>query len=65
VKSKVVNSLGVIMLASLIAGMVGGAASAEAPLPPQERLRVATTPSLYDTGLWGYLEHMFYEKYNV
>lgn len=30
-----------------------------------ERLRVATTTSLYDTGLWGYLEPMFEEKYGV
>jgi tungstate transport system substrate-binding protein len=36
-----------------------------APLKPQARLRVATTTSLYDTGLWGYLEPMFEEKYNV
>ena len=31
----------------------------------QSRLRVATTTSLYDTGLWGYLEPMFEEEYNV
>ncbi|MFC2016379.1 substrate-binding domain-containing protein [Chloroflexota bacterium] len=35
------------------------------PLPAQQRLRVATTTSLYDTGLWGYLEPMFEEKYDV
>ena len=35
------------------------------PLKPQTRLRVATTTSLYDTGLWGYLEPMFEEKYGV
>ena len=29
------------------------------------RLRVATTTSLYDTGLWGYLEPMFEEEYDV
>ena len=34
-------------------------------LPPAERLRVATTTSLYDTGLWGHLEPMFEEQYNV
>ena len=28
-------------------------------------LRMATTTSLYDTGLWGYLEPMFEEKYGV
>ena len=31
----------------------------------KERLRVATTTSLYDTGLWGYLEPRFEEKYKV
>ena len=30
-----------------------------------ERLRVATTTSLYDTGLWGYLEPMFQDEYGV
>ena len=35
------------------------------PLPAQARLRVATTTSLYDTGLWSYLEPMFEEKYNI
>ena len=35
------------------------------PLPAQGRLRVATTTSLYDTGLWSYLEPMFEDKYNV
>jgi len=33
--------------------------------PAQQRLRVATTTSLYDTGLWEYLEPMFEEKYGV
>ncbi len=30
-----------------------------------EVLRVATTTSLYDTGLWDYLETIFEERYNV
>jgi len=34
-------------------------------MPSQQRLRVATTTSLYDTGLWEYLEPMFEEKYGV
>jgi tungstate transport system substrate-binding protein len=34
-------------------------------LQPKERVRVATTTSLYDTGLWGYLEPMFEQKYGV
>jgi tungstate transport system substrate-binding protein len=35
------------------------------PLPPVGRLTVATTTSLYDTGLWSYLEPMFEQKYGV
>ncbi len=35
------------------------------PLTATPRFRVATTTSLYDTGLWGYLEPMFEEKYHV
>jgi len=38
------------------------------PVPPREsaiRLRVATTTSLYDTGLWSYLEPMFEDEYSV
>ncbi len=31
----------------------------------QPRLKVATTTSLYETGLWGHLEPMFEEKHNV
>jgi tungstate transport system substrate-binding protein len=43
------------VLTSLILGTAGCRAS----------LRVATTTSLYDTGLWGYLEPLFEEKYGV
>jgi len=57
VKSRLVSSLVVvIMLISLGGGMVGCSA---------ERLRVATTTSLYDTGLWGYLEPKFEKEYGV
>ena len=35
------------------------------PIPGAVRVRVATTTSLYDTGLWGYLEPMFEEQYGV
>ena len=61
----IISSIVVIVLGSLVLGMVGCGASTAVPLPPQERLRVATTTSLYDTGLWGYLEPMFEEQYNV
>ena len=67
VKSRVVSSLVAIILASLITGTTGCPAPvAEAPLlPPVERLRVATTTSLYDTGLWSYLEPKFEKEYDV
>lgn len=65
-QNKAISSLiAVIMLISLIVGMSGCGTSTAAPLPPRERLRVATTTSLYDTGLWEYLEPMFEEQYNV
>ena len=35
------------------------------PLKPVGRLTVATTTSLYDTGLWSYLEPMFEQQYGV
>ena len=53
------------VIISMVSGLVGCAASASQPLPPQSRFRVATTTSLYDTGLWGYLEPMFEEEYGV
>jgi tungstate transport system substrate-binding protein len=63
-KRKVITTLlaGLITI-SLLASFVG--CGGTAPLEAQERLRVATTTSLYDTGLWGYLEPMFEEKYGV
>lgn len=45
------------MLSSLLAGTIG--------CTHPTGLRVATTTSLYDTGLWEYLEPMFEEEYNV
>ena len=62
--------LGTFVLLGLLAAAMGctvqgTGAQATAPLPPQERLRVATTTSLYDTGLWGYLEPMFEEEYDT
>jgi tungstate transport system substrate-binding protein len=61
--AKILFSL--IAVASLVALLAGCGSSAVAPLTPQPRLRVATTTSLYDTGLWGYLEPQFEKKYNV
>jgi tungstate transport system substrate-binding protein len=70
-KGKVASTLLIIvLLVGMIPALIGcteeEAASEEpVPLPAQQRLRVATTTSLYDTGLWGYLEPMFEEKYGV
>jgi tungstate transport system substrate-binding protein len=49
----------------LVTGITGCTADVSDPLKPQERLQIATTTSLYDTGLWGYLEPMFEEKYGI
>ena len=43
----------------------GGNSDAVAALTARARFRVATTTSLYDTGLWGYLEPKFEEKHGV
>jgi len=58
--------IALIIIISSAMGAVGCARSSEAaPLPPKQRLRMATTTSLYDTGLWGYLEPMFEEQHGV
>ncbi len=58
---------GTFILLSFFFNTIGcdSSPASSSPLPPKPRLRVATTTSLYDTGLWGYLEPMFEEKYNV
>jgi len=53
----------VLMIITLLVGLIPAIAGCSAPSPA--RLRMATTTSLYDTGLWGYLEPMFEDKYNV
>jgi len=58
-------ALSVFILFSLLIGATGCGTQVTEPIPPKQRLRVATTTSLYDTGLWGYLEPMFEEKYSV
>ena len=54
-----------VFLISLLLAAAGCSESSNAPLEPKSRLRVATTTSLYDTGLWGYLEPKFEEENNV
>lgn len=57
--------LGILILSSVLASAIGCSVQGAAPLPPQQRLRVATTTSLYDTGLWDYLESIFEKKYGI
>lgn len=57
--------LGILILSSVLASAIGCSVQGAAPLSPQQRLRVATTTSLYDTGLWDYLESMFEKKYGI
>jgi len=54
---KIARCLGILILSSLLVATIGCAS--------QDRLRMATTTSLYDTGLWGYLAPMFEEEYGV
>jgi len=57
----------VLISLGLLLGAVGCSSSSDSPSPlaPRPRLKVATTTSLYDTGLWGYLEPMFEEEYDI
>ena len=59
--------LTIFTICSLLAAVLLTSCSTTAsdPLKPQQRLKIATTTSLYDTGLWGYLEPLFEEKYGV
>lgn len=58
---KLVSILPVLLITvALVAGCTASSAESSPP-----RLRVATTTSLYDTGLWEYLEPMFEEQYEV
>ena len=58
--------LAIVALVAVISVFVTACAPAGiAALQPRERLMVATTTSLYDTGLWGYLEPEFEQKYGV
>ena len=69
-RSKIASAfLIVVILAGLIAAMVGCTAKETAAQyalhDPLVRFKIATTTSLYDTGLWYYLEPIFEKKANV
>lgn len=55
----------IALLGMVLGGMACGSSDGVTKLTAQDRLRVATTTSLYDTGLWGYLEPMFEDEYGV
>ena len=59
---------GALVTISLLLGTIGcgaGAVAGDEPPPPKLRLRLATTTSLYDTGLWGHLEPIFEKEHGI
>ena len=62
-------SASVLVAVSIVAafGTLTGCGGSDvvAAMSAKTRFRVATTTSLYDTGLWGHLEPKFEEKYGV
>ncbi len=63
---KILSALLVLVVLVCLLPIFAGCGSSDvAPLAAKTRLKVGTTTSLYDTGLWGYLEPMFEEKYGV
>ncbi len=65
-KAKAIYLLSALLALSLTINVIGCTAlQGSKPLPPKERLKAATTTSLYDTGLWSYLEPLFEEKFGV
>ena len=65
-KSRTTGVLTVLLLiSSSLAAMAGCSTPSAEAQASQQRLRLATTTSLYDTGLWGHVEPMFEEEYGV
>ncbi|MDD4874104.1 MAG: substrate-binding domain-containing protein [Dehalococcoidales bacterium] len=58
-------SLAILACVAILSGSISCSGSDVGVLKPQERLVVATTSSLYDTGLWALLEPKFEDKYMV
>jgi tungstate transport system substrate-binding protein len=54
--------LSTIAILALLFSFIGCTAS-QPIVAPKTRFKIATTTSLYDTGLWAYLEPMFEEEY--
>ncbi len=65
-KKAIFGVLAILIMASLLVGSIGCSKESEvSALKPGTTLYVGTTTSLYQTGLWGYLEPMFEEEYNA
>jgi len=64
-RSGIICLLAALLLAGSLAATTGCSTSTVEARAPQQRLKVATTTSLYDTGLWAYLEPRFEEEYGV
>ncbi|MFC1592719.1 substrate-binding domain-containing protein [Candidatus Omnitrophota bacterium] len=66
IRKQSVKSISALLIMVILVAILAGCTSPNtSPLPAQQRIRVATTTSLYDTGLWGYLEPMFEKRYDV
>lgn len=65
-KKTVYGILALLLLAALVTGSIGCSKESKvSALKPGTTLYVGTTTSLYNTGLWGYLEPKFEEQYNA
>lgn len=67
-KKTIVAILAGLLIISLLASVAGCPAKTESPYAlhdPLVRFRIATTTSLYDTGLWYYMEPIFEKRANV
>ena len=63
--------LSVLIIGALLGGIVGCASDSDTGaggvgvVKAQQRLKVSTTTSLYDTGLWNVLEDRFEQQHNI
>jgi len=58
--------LSLLLSAAVIAGVAGcGSSDGSSIIQAQDRLRIATTTSLYDTGLWNALEDRFEQEQGI
>jgi len=78
-RKRLIKALSLAVAIAALITLIAGCTTGPTPIPtqpttttpsyqlhdPEQRFKVATTTSLYDTGLWYYLEPMFEEKHNV